>query len=119
MLSIVESADGKNFEGVSENKRKGELTERKARITKKYEDDTTIIPKSYIIVITTNYGNEHFKDPTGNRRHYLIKVHKVADLVAFEAKLETYIMEAYMLYKSGYDWWTEPKELQEVQDRVS
>ena len=115
---IVESADGKNFEGVSENKRKGELTERKARITKKYEDDTTIIPKSYIIVITTNDGNEHFKDPTGNRRHYLIKVHKVADLVAFEAKLENYIMEAYMLYKSGYDWWTEPKELQEVQDRV-
>ena len=113
---VVESPEFLNFEGVSENKKKGILTQKNVITTLKYANNPTKISKGYVIVCTTN-DNDYLKDTTGNRRWYPIHVNKIVDLEKLREAREILITEAYLMYEDGYEWYEEPDGLQTVQDR--
>lgn len=92
---------GKAFKDDKEYKELSNLTYITDRKSYGYEDTT--LRRRASLMATTN-EMDIIKDPTGNRRILPIKVESTdyEDMVAMDKT--PMIMEAYRLYKEGYDW---------------
>jgi predicted P-loop ATPase len=92
-------------------KTKAFLTSRVDRIRPPYGRITLEMPRSFIIVGSSN-PKEILHDETGNRRFWPLAVTKKIDLVMLESEVDQIWAAAVALYESAAEWWlTDEEEL--------
>lgn len=76
------------------------LTQHTDEYRRPYEREMIATPRTCVFAGTTN-DSEYLVDPTGNRRFWLVKVSKRADLAAFERVVPQLWAEAGEAYRAG------------------
>jgi predicted P-loop ATPase len=74
-----------------------------------YHRDIEDFPRASIICGSTN-KNEFLSDETGNRRFWVVPVHKKIDVALLAQERDAIWAAAVAAYKSGEQWWLTPEE---------
>jgi hypothetical protein len=101
---IVELAELESLRGREITKFKAFSTRRVDRWIGKWQRAATSVPRSFVIVGTTN-DDAFLDDPTGNRRFWPIEVGPRIRLDLAEAWRDQLWAEAVALYNAGEQWW--------------
>jgi hypothetical protein len=101
---IVELSELESLRGREITKFKAFSTRRTDRWVGKWQRAATSIPRSFVIVGTTN-DDAFLDDPTGNRRFWPIEVGPRIRLDLLEAWRDQLWAEAVALYDAGEQWW--------------
>jgi predicted P-loop ATPase len=92
-------------------KTKAFLTSRIDRIRLPYGRVTVEMPRSFLIVGSSN-PKEILHDPTGDRRFWPLEVFKEIDIELLKSEADRIWAAAVALYDSGAQWWLTPQEVE-------
>jgi hypothetical protein len=94
---------------------KGVITGRVDSFRPPYGRGTNDYPRHFVLVGTTN-DDAYLRDSSGNRRFIPVNCgNNKIDVKWIAANREQLFAEAYAIYLSGYEWWTEPPGVASIQ----